>query len=254
MCRQLAYIGSPITLESVLVTPEHSLLHQSYQPKRQRHGTVNADGFGVGWFDSTRRHEPAFYRRPVPIWSDRNFLSMAGVIRSEAFVAAVRDATTGSFVEESSTAPFNEGSWLFAHNGKYRGFDGPAGVWLRREVSDRRLTAIRGTSDSEYLFAVILDRMDDGMSPVEGLRSVVADCLERTTGAFNFMMHDGSRCFATACGDSLYVLEGSERLPGGVIVASEPYDADPLWREVADGSVVEASTDGVAVSSLVESS
>lgn len=250
MCRQLAYIGPSVALESLLVNPEHSLLHQSYEPKTQRHGVVNADGFGVGWFDADTRPEPAIYRRAVPIWSDRSFLSMAGVIRSKAFLAAVRDATTGSFVEESSTAPFGENGWLFAHNGMFRNFHGDPGIWLRRTVSDRRLAGIRGTSDSEYLFALILDRIDAGVSVRDALTSVIADCLERTTGAFNFVMHDGWRITATACGDSLSYLEGSDRLVGGVVVASEPYDDDPSWRQVPDGSVVEAYCGGVIVTPM----
>lgn len=240
----MAYIGPPVTLESLVLTPEHSLLHQSYEPKQQRNGTVNADGFGCGWFDTGVRPEPALYRRSVPIWSDRSFGSMAGLIRTKAFVAAVRDATTGSFLEESSTPPFSQDGWLFAHNGKFVNFDGTPGAWLRRAVSDRRLAAIRGTSDSEYLFALILDRVDGGMAVRDAMSAVIAECLEKTTGTFNFLMHDGWKFTATACGDSLFFLEGTDRLPGGVVVASEPYDDDPAWQEVPDGSLVEGYCGG----------
>jgi gamma-glutamyl hercynylcysteine S-oxide hydrolase len=250
MCRQMAYVGPPVPLESLVLAPEHSLLHQSYEPKHQRNGTVNADGFGCGWFDTGVRPEPALYRRSVPIWSDRSFRSMAGLIRTKAFVAAVRDATTGSFLEESSTPPFSQDGWLFAHNGKFGAFDGPPGVRLRRQVSDRRLAAIRGTSDSEYLLALILDRVDEGMAVRDAMGAVIAACLEMTTGTFNFLMHDGWKFTATACGDSLFVLEGSDRLPGAVVAASEPYDDDPAWQPVPDGSVVEGYCGGVVVAPL----
>jgi gamma-glutamyl hercynylcysteine S-oxide hydrolase len=246
----MAYVGPPVTLESLVLTPEHSLLYQSYQPKHQRNGTVNADGFGCGWFDTEVRSEPALYRRSAALWSDRNFKSMAGLIRSKAFVASVRDATAGSFAEESSTAPFSQDGWLFAHNGLFRDFDGPPGVRLRRAVSDRRLAAIRGTSDSEFLFALILDRIDGGMPVRDALSAVVADGLEMTSGSFNFLMHDGWKITGTACGDSLFFLEGSDRLPGGVVVASEPYDDDPAWQQVPDGSVVEGYCGGVIVAPI----
>ncbi|MDQ1633063.1 MAG: gamma-glutamyl hercynylcysteine S-oxide hydrolase, partial [Frankiaceae bacterium] len=59
MCRHLAYLGPPQTLEQILLTPEHSLLRQSYAPRFQRHGTVNADGFGAGWWQPEVRPEPA---------------------------------------------------------------------------------------------------------------------------------------------------------------------------------------------------
>ncbi len=50
MCRLLAYLGSPVSLEHLLYKPEHSLIVQSYQPCEMTSGVVNADGFGVGWY------------------------------------------------------------------------------------------------------------------------------------------------------------------------------------------------------------
>ena len=62
MCRWLAYLGSPIALEDVLVRPNHSLIDQSllardlYLPgdplASQFRGSAfptNGDGFGVAW-------------------------------------------------------------------------------------------------------------------------------------------------------------------------------------------------------------
>ena len=80
MCRFVAYLGPPVTLEALLLAPEHSLLRQSWAPRHQRHGTINADGFGVGWYDSARRPEPARYRTARPMWADRSFASLAGVV------------------------------------------------------------------------------------------------------------------------------------------------------------------------------
>ena len=64
MCRHLAYLGPPVTLASLLYDPPHSLLRQSWAPRMQRHGTVNADGYGVGWYQPDVRPEPARVRRP----------------------------------------------------------------------------------------------------------------------------------------------------------------------------------------------
>lgn len=51
MCRHLAYLGPPTTLAALLLVPPHGLLRQSYAPMDMRGGgTVNADGFGVGWY------------------------------------------------------------------------------------------------------------------------------------------------------------------------------------------------------------
>ena len=44
----IAYLGGPeVTLSSVILEPEHSLLVQSYAPKEMISGVVNADSFEV---------------------------------------------------------------------------------------------------------------------------------------------------------------------------------------------------------------
>lgn len=50
MCRHIAYLGPSIPLGELLMRPPHSLVRQSWAPRHQRYGTVNADGFGVGWY------------------------------------------------------------------------------------------------------------------------------------------------------------------------------------------------------------
>ncbi|MEU1699821.1 hypothetical protein ABZ748_12285, partial [Streptomyces pseudogriseolus] len=55
MCRHLAYVGPAEPLGALLTGPPHGLYRQSWAPRRQRHGTVNADGFGVGWYADGRR-------------------------------------------------------------------------------------------------------------------------------------------------------------------------------------------------------
>lgn len=247
MCRLLAYVGPPATLESLLFAPDHSLHRQAWAPRFQRHGTVNADGFGVGWYDLARRPEPAVYRSTRPMWGDPSFASLAGLVPATAALAAVRDATLPSVAEESATPPFCDGTWLFAHNGAVDGFRGPAGGRLRRMLSDRRFGAIRGVTDSEVLFGLVLDRLDAGVGAPEALASVVRTVRGVTGGRLNLMLHDGRRIAATAHGDSLFVCEGGSLGPGTVVVASEPFDDHPSWRAVPEGSVVEAAVGGVGV-------
>ena len=63
--------GPPATLRSVLIDPPHGLYRQAWAPRRQRHGTVNADGFGIGWY-AEGDPVPARYRRGRPIWATRH--------------------------------------------------------------------------------------------------------------------------------------------------------------------------------------
>ena len=38
-------------MSSLVLDPPYGLLVQSYAPRRQKHGLMNADGWGVGFFD-----------------------------------------------------------------------------------------------------------------------------------------------------------------------------------------------------------
>ncbi len=250
MCRFLAYLGAPIGLEDFVWGPPHSIVRQSWAPRHQRQGAVNADGFGMGWYDLAVRPEPARWRSPRPAWVERNIRSVAGLARTTCALAAVRDATPPAPVEESGTPPFAAGSWLFAHNGAVDGFAGPLGVQLRRMVSVTRAAAIEGSSDSEVLFALVLDHLDAGADPGTALTEVVAhvDHLGGTTSQtrLNLVLTDGRRTAATARGDSLFVLESDD----AVTVASEPYDDDPRWCPVPAGTLVEVDASGATVTPL----
>lgn len=250
MCRNLAYLGPPVTLEALLLTPEHSLLRQSWAPRFQTHGVINADGFGAGWYDRARRPEPARYRSARPMWADRSFASIAGLVCSTAALASVRSATPGFPVEESGVAPFASGLWLFAHNGAIDGFAGEAGARLRRAVSDRRAAGMEGNTDSELLFAMTLDRLDEGASPGEALAETVAAVKQAAGGRLTLLLTDGTRVAATRYGDTLFALEGGPFGGGAIVVASEPFDEDPAWKEIPDLSLVEVEVGQLSVTPL----
>src|SRR5689334_25418700 len=120
MCRHLAYLGPPATLRALLLDPPHGLGTQAWAPRRQCHGTVNADGFGVGWY-AEGDPVPARYRRAGPIWADLSFADLARVVCSGAVLAAVRDATLSGADAEAAAAPYAAGPWLFSHHGAVNG-------------------------------------------------------------------------------------------------------------------------------------
>ena len=246
MCRHLAYVGPSVTLEKLIVKPKHSLLQQSFAPRYQTHGTINADGFGVGWYDRDKRVQPARYRTTRQIWADLSFASIAGLVSSNAVLAAVRSASPGMPIEETSTPPFTEGPWLFSHNGFVPGFRTGVGRELRRKVSETRALGIAGATDSELLFALVLDRLDAGTPPADALVSVIGLVEALTTARLNLLLTDGERIAATACRNSLFVFD-DRQLTGAVVVASEPYDDDAGWEAVEDGSVVEFGDDKLEV-------
>lgn len=240
MCRHVAWLGAPRTLEDLLLAPPHGLLRQSWAPRDQAHGTVNADGFGAGWYDPSRT-APARYRRDVPMWSDASFASLAGVVRSGCVLAAVRSATPGTPAGEQACAPFLLGDVLLSHNGRVP----LAGV--APLVDPALLAAVGSTVDSAYIAALVLARLGEGL-PV-ALAGAVRAVAEVDPGArLNLLATDGTSVAGTAWGDTLVV----RRTEHGVTVASEAADDGPGWQSVPDRTLltVALGTGGVTLDAL----
>ena len=250
MCRHLAYLGPPVPLRSVLTDPPHALYRQAWAPRMQRHGTVNADGYGVGWY-AAGDPVPARYRRAVPIWDDSSLPDLARVTRSGAVLAAVRSATPGTALGESAAAPFASGTWLFSHNGVLQGWPSAADR-LSARLGTPSFGDMEAMVDSAFLWALVLGRLRTGAAPEAALAAAISGVEEAGgSGRFNFLFTDGQSITATAAGDTLWY----RRADGAVIVASEPCDDEPGWTQVPDRRVLTAAPSGVAVrllSSLTE--
>jgi glutamine amidotransferase len=247
MCRHLAYLGPPATLRSVIIDPPHGLYRQAWAPRRQRHGTVNADGFGVGWY-APGDPDPVRYRRAEPIWGDESFADVARVTRSAAVLAAVRCATAGTALGPASVAPFTSGPWLFSHNGVIAGW--PSSVaGLAAALPADVLLGLEARVDSALLWALVRHRLDRGLAPAKALADTVAALRESgVTGRFNFLLTDGQLIAATAVGDTLFFRHSGP----AVVVASEPGDDEPGWAEVPDDSVLTATAGQATVAPLAE--
>jgi glutamine amidotransferase len=201
---------------------------QSYAPRRQRYGTVNADGWGVGFW-APGHPEPARWRSAQPLWGSASFASVAPVVSAGCVVAAVRSATVGMPIEESAAAPFTDGRWLLSHNGR-----------VDRSV----LPAVRdaeSTVDSALLASHVFGR------GLDALGATVTEVAAADPGArLNLLAADGTRLLATTWGDTLSLLVTDE----GTALASEPWDDDPRWSDVPDHTLVEVTPDGVACTPL----
>ncbi|HKB30113.1 MAG TPA: ergothioneine biosynthesis protein EgtC [Streptosporangiaceae bacterium] len=247
MCRHLAYLGPPISLRELIIEPPHGLYKQAWAPRRQRHGTVNADGFGVGWY-AGGDPVPARYRRGQPIWADPSFTDVARVTRTTAALAAVRCATAGTEAGEAAAAPYASGPWLFSHNGAVSGWPAVA-AGLAATLPAADLLALEARSDSALLWALVLHRLRAGAGLAGALAATVRLLrAERVPGRFNFLLTDGEAIAATAAGDTLCYL----RRDGHVLVASEPCDDAPAWTWVPDGSVLTATAGGVDIRPVAE--
>ncbi|HET9242143.1 MAG TPA: class II glutamine amidotransferase [Gaiella sp.] len=207
MCRWLAYSGSPIRLEELLVKRDRSLIDQSLN-SRLGATTTNGDGFGVGWYDEGGT--PRLYRSTHPAWNDRNLRELAAGISSPLFFAHIR-ASTGTAIQETNTHPFRHGRWLWMHNGLIREF-----ALVRRDlvvaVDDALFPEIEGTTDSELMFYLALTNglEDDPVRAVERTVALIED-----VGRAHGVEHPIQMTVATTDGECIwafrYSSEGSSR-------------------------------------------
>ena len=258
MCRWLAYSGSPIRLEELLVKRDRSLIDQSLH-SRQGATPTNGDGFGVGWYEPGEG--PRVYRSTHPAWNDRNLRELAAGISSALFFAHIR-ASTGTAIQETNTHPFRYANRLWMHNGLIRDFH-LVKRELQNAVDDAYFGFIEGTTDSETMFylALTFGLEDDPVAGVERMvgfveetgrgrgielpiQMTVATTDGETIWAFRYSSeHDSRSLYFSTRMDALKALYPDSAELQGLsdetrVVVSEPLgDLPGAWQEVPESHV-----------------
>ncbi|MBL8749112.1 MAG: class II glutamine amidotransferase [Planctomycetes bacterium] len=275
MCRFTMYLGPRIRLSSLVVEPKHSIIDQSFHSSSQEE-PLNGDGFGIAWYAPEMAQEPALFRSVTPAWNNNNLLELAHVVQSHLIFAHVRAATKHGGQSEANCHPFRSGRHAFMHNGDVGDF--PV---LRRpllnSVGDRAFASVQGNTDSEHLFALVIDELEKtSATGIEKLAAALQGAVARVVelgrrhgnGAFSYLnlaLTDGE-C-AVACryttepdydGESLFVHtgrlyvchDGACRMlapahgHGCVLVSSEPLSEDYGWQPLSRNSMVLVGKDG----------
>lgn len=254
MCRLLGYIGSPIALDKLLYKPEHSLIVQSYQPREMNSGVVNADGFGIGWYHAQKDTNPFSYKNILPIWNDTNLASLSRYVESGCVLGYVRSATAGQAVDLSNCQPFEYDRLLCIHNGLIENFRQTLYRPLRDRLGDVAYQSIKGNTDSEHLFALLLDELQTLPSATleQALHTALLqmDQLAKTSqvaASANMIVSDGkcliaSRFASDKKAPSLYWLRDDPTFPEAVIIASEPL-FESNWNSVPEQSIISVGQD-----------
>ena len=234
MCRLLGYLGSSIQLDRILIEPEHSLITQSYKPQEMTSGLLNADGFGIGWFDLEQNSSPYLYRNILPIWNDANLPPLARYIKSQCFLGYVRSATSNLSVDMINCQPFSHQNLVFVHNGFINNFRSTLYRPIRNQLNDYAYQRIEGTTDSEHIFALIVNELekDSNLTLQQALNNTVmnlAKLAEEDNIEFsaNMVLSNGKELAACRYASrkqspSLYYIKDNSRFSDAVIVASEP--------------------------------
>lgn len=269
MCRLMAYKGTPIIMDKLLYEPKNSLVNQSINAKEIEE-PLNGDGFGVGWYAREINDEPVTFVSVNPAWSNRNLRSLAPRVKTECLLAHVRAATVGE-VSEANCHPFRYKNLLMAHNGGIEEFS-KAKRKIRAPLTDELYNWIKGQTDSEHIFASMLNYLFRNHKTVT--TDTVADAFDHTfvmvknlikevgiaePAYLNMAVTDGSFIVATRyCTDpaeepltlyhsegSRYVVEdGETRMEApadndqAVLVVSEKLTEGKEWTMIPKGHLV----------------
>lgn len=258
MCRFLIYKGPEMFMSDLITESEQSLIRQSFKA-RERAEPLNGDGFGVGWYMPEIDPTPCVYNDLRPAWANRNLHRLAEKIRSTCLFAHVRAASKGSTVSESNCHPFQYDRFLWMHNGGVAEF-GRIKRRLRESLGDELYDIIQGTTDSEHIFALFLEKLsphmedyscqilaDTMIGTIVQLNEWTSEAGIATESRYNFAVTDGQNIVATryvsdatkdahslyyASGDAFEAVEGSYRMrpaqrhPKATIIASEPLTSE----------------------------
>ncbi len=187
MCRVLAYIGPEIPLESLLLEPENSLVNQSLDPELHPHLQLAGWGFGAWSEHLLKPEEPFLYHRPKAAFYDDNAEGIIPSLQASTLLAHVRASGYHAGVvqtdENCHPFTFDETPWIIAQNGAL-----PHWRLLQRELlqhcEDRYLNQMRGTTDTEFLFALLLsllegDSDDDVKQGFEKMLKVIVEAMKK---------------------------------------------------------------------------
>ncbi|MBL8521841.1 MAG: class II glutamine amidotransferase, partial [Betaproteobacteria bacterium] len=164
MCRALLYLGQPVLLDALLFQPDSALIKQSYMPKMLH--MLNLAGFGLRAWDAASHMPqlPFTYGSPsLPVF-DRNLKNLAEKVKASAVLAHVRGVAYSTTVDISlqNVHPFQfPGVKLaMAHNGDLNRM-AEMKRHLAPHVRPEFLKEIKGTTDSEWIYALIVSNLPE---------------------------------------------------------------------------------------------
>jgi glutamine amidotransferase len=164
MCRALLYLGEPVLLDNLLFQPDSALVRQSYMPKMLH--MLNLAGFGMRAWDPASHDAStpfAYASDALPIF-DRNLKGLAGKVAASCVLAHVRGVAYSTQVEISlqNVHPFQFAGvpLALAHNGDLARF-AELRPRLAAHVHPELARQVRGTTDSEWIYALLVSQLSE---------------------------------------------------------------------------------------------
>jgi len=257
MCRLIAYVGGPITPGHIVFDGTHSLFEQTWAPREElRPGTLNVDGYGIVWYADGRAARIA---EPRPLWHDEDLRTTLSSTTSRCVLAAVSGSSRAGAVPRSLLPPLIHGRWSFVFGGSVPGFQRAHMRALRAALPDDLYAELRGATDAETLFLLVIAELQKARSMTTALETVaraVKSRMGKAEAQLNMVLSDGQRIAAIRCStvlmtNSLYVAKRPPFAPDGVVLASEAPESGAVWEAVDGHSALEIQPDGTVQSDLV---
>lgn len=145
----------------------------------KRNAAVNADGFGMGWWNDGVSAEPVIFTSISPAEHNVNLSRIAGKTKSRVVFGHARAASPGSAIHEMNCHPFQFGRFAFMHNGgiaNFRVLRRP----LQNMLSQSSFNMIAGTTDSELAGALFVDQLPDRNPFIPHPPNAITAALRRT--------------------------------------------------------------------------
>jgi len=169
MCRLYGLQAThPTRAACELLDAQNAVIEQSREDAR---GLSNPHGWGMG---HVAGGTTSCFRQVKPASEAPSYREQALKIEGTTVLAHVRRATVGN-PNHANTHPFRHRSALLIHNGHVAAFESVRPRLLDRLDEDRR-RIIRGDTDSEHVFALLLQLRDE--APDAPLHEVTGEAVQ----------------------------------------------------------------------------
>jgi glutamine amidotransferase len=215
VCRVLAYLGEQLPLSALIYDSDCSLAHQVYEPFQYRYLNIGGTGVAAWDRDSPDPGRPLMYRTTGLPMYDRNLLSLTRKTKADCLLGHVRGTdyfeAGVQLVAEPNVHPFQfvGAPIALAHNGGLHSFRRMKHALLAH-IDPVIASQIEGTTDSEWIYAVVLTELMKLGEPVtaDTIGTAVSEALRAIrrvreehdiaiTSAVNLFVSDGSNLVVT---------------------------------------------------------
>ncbi len=260
MCRHIGYIGNKEFIDKIILEKSHSLIDMAFQPKEMENAKLNADGFGIGWSSKENANKFFLYKNDMPIWNDQNLKSFSKNIQTNLMIGNVRSSTLLSNIGYQNSHPFVYENLLFSHNGFIEGYETKVKSKLLNLIDNKLLPQIKGNTDSELIFFIIVNIYKKEKSLLKAINKTVKILSKLCKAAMlNFIIAEYKdkkfKLYATKTAikltaPSLYFQINENK---NIYISSEKLDKKK-WVPVKNNSLIECSKNKLKIIKIDKSS